>query len=45
MNYVGVKKNPADNKKTDSSSIAVLEECYRGSTNSSGAKLRRQTHL
>lgn len=41
------EKNPADNKKTDSSSIAILQQqCYAGSTNSSGAKSKQtKTHL
>ena len=38
------KRNPADNKKTDSSSIAILQQqpLHTGPTNSSGAKVRRQ---
>lgn len=37
------EKNPADNKKTDSSSTAILQQqCCTGSTNSSGAKVSRQ---
>lgn len=38
------EKNPADNKKTDSSSIAILQQQqhYMGSTNSSGAEVSRQ---
>lgn len=43
MNYAGVKKNPADNKKTDSSSTATVHcSSYTGSENSSGARVNRR---